>query len=159
MWKKYLAALWRRAPRSVRLWSMRLINPHFTVTVGAVVQDERGRVLLFNHVFRKGSGWGIPGGFLNRGEQPEEGLRRELCEEADVELEEAELAFVRTHEKPQQVEIIFRCRARHASVGELQSGEIRSTEWFELTALPDELSRDQRRLIKRALKTVANEGE
>ena len=74
MLKKVLGALWRHAPKSVRRWGVRLVEPRFTVTAGAVVVDERGRVLLLNHVFRVGSGWGIPGGFMEKGEQPEEAL-------------------------------------------------------------------------------------
>ena len=150
MWLRALASVWRRAPKRVRRWSVWVVNPHFTVTVGAVVHDERGRVLLFNHVFRKGSGWGIPGGFIERGEPPEAALRRELCEEAGMELEEAELAFVRTHRRPQQIEIIFRCRVVPGAL-RLQRDEIKGVEWFERERLPHGLSRDQRRLIERAL--------
>ena len=150
MLKKLLGTLWRGAPKSLRRWSVRLVEPRFTVTAAAVVVDEKGRVLVLKHVFRVGSGWGIPGGFIERGEQPEEAIRRELREEIGLELEGAELAFVRTLKKPSQVEIIFRCRPRGATGA--QSLEIKRTEWFALDALPAELGRDQRLLIERALK-------
>ena len=149
MLKKMLGALWRFAPRSLRRWSVRLVEPRFTVTAGAVVEDEEGRVLLLKHVFRVGSGWGIPGGFIERGEQPEEAIRRELREEIGLELERTELAFVRTLKRPSQVEIIFRSRPR-GSIG-AKSLEIKHTQWFALDALPEELGRDQRRIIERAL--------
>src|SRR5215210_8583768 len=112
MLKKLLGALWGVAPKSLRRWSVRLVEPRFTVTAGAVILDEEGRVLLLKHVFRAGSGWGIPGGFIERGEQPEEAIRRELREEIGLELEQTELAFVRTLKRPSQVEIIFRSRPR-----------------------------------------------
>ena len=149
MLKRLLGALWRRAPVSVRRWGVRLVEPRFTVTAGAVVTDERGRVLLLQHFFRAGSGWGIPGGFLEKGEQPDEALRRELREEIGLELESAEIAFVRTLEGPQQVEIIFRCRPR-GSLGR-RNKEIKSADWYALDRLPPALSRDQRELIARAL--------
>jgi ADP-ribose pyrophosphatase YjhB (NUDIX family) len=149
MLKKVLGALWRHLPRSVRRWSVRLVEPRFTVTAGAVITDDSGRVLLLNHVFRTGSGWGIPGGFIERGEQPEEGLRRELREEIGLELERAEIAFVRTLKRPSRVEIIFRGRARGAT--ESQSVEIKSADWFALDKLPKGLPRDQHELIARAL--------
>ncbi|MGH9902838.1 MAG: NUDIX hydrolase [Pyrinomonadaceae bacterium] len=152
MWKGLLGAVWRGSPARVRRWGVWLTQPRFTVTAGGVVLDERGRVLLLNHVFRKGSGWGIPGGFLDKGEHPEDALRRELREEAGVELEEAELIFARTLRRPRQVEIIFRCRARATSKDRAtESLEINSASWFALDALPPELGRDQRRLIERAL--------
>ncbi|HEX7999741.1 MAG TPA: NUDIX domain-containing protein [Pyrinomonadaceae bacterium] len=149
MLKKLFGALWRGAPKSVRRLTMRLLEPRFAVTAGAIVLDEKGRVLLLKHVFRVGSGWGIPGGFIEKGEQPEDAVRRELQEEIGLKLEEAELAFVRTLKRPTQVEIIFRCRPQ----GEFapRSVEIKSAEWFAPDALPDGLSRDQRQLIARAL--------
>jgi ADP-ribose pyrophosphatase YjhB (NUDIX family) len=150
MLRKLLGALWRHAPRSVRRWGVRLVEPRFTVTAGAVVTNDDGRVLLLNHVFRSGSGWGIPGGFMEPNEQPHEALRRELREEVGLELEHAEIALVRNLKKPRQVEIIFRCRPR-GRMGQLSSLEIKSAEWFALDDLPPQLSRDQRELIKRVL--------
>ena len=131
---------------------MWLTQPRFTVTAGGVVEDERGRVLLLHHVFRKGSGWGIPGGFLTKGEQPEDALRRELREETGLEVEAAEIAFARTHARPRQVEIIFRCRARAESLAESRrSVEVDRAGWFEREGLPEGIGPDQRRLIERAL--------
>jgi ADP-ribose pyrophosphatase YjhB (NUDIX family) len=152
MLKRLLGWLWRSAPKVFRRWGVRLTQPRFMVTAGAVVCDERGRVLLLKHVFRKGSGWGIPGGFLNEGEHPEDALRRELREEVGAELDAAELAFARTLQRPQQIEIIFRCSMRAAAVtGETESFEIKRAGWFEADALPPELGADQRRIIRRVL--------
>ena len=149
MLRKVLGALWRHSPKRVRRWGVRLVEPRFMATAGAVITDERGRVLLLNHVFRAGSGWGIPGGFMEKGEQPEEALRRELREEIGLELEHAEITIVRTLKKPQQIEIIFRCRPR-GTAGQ-ESFEIKSAEWFALDNFPPGLSKDQRELIKRVL--------
>jgi 8-oxo-dGTP diphosphatase len=149
MLKKVLGALWRHAPKSVRRWGVRMVEPRFTVTAGAVVTDDAGRILLLKHVFRVGSGWGIPGGFMEEGEQPEEAVRRELREEVGLELARAEIALVRTLRKPQQVEIIFHCSPR-GPVGR-NSMEIKRAEWFAPGELPHGLSRDQRELIGRVL--------
>ena len=152
MWHKLLGGVWRGAPKALRRWGVWLTEPRFRVTAGAVVEDERGRVLLFHHVFRKGSGWGIPGGFLEKGEQPEDALRRELREEVGLEVESAEIAFARTLARAGQVEIIFRCRARAGALPERRrSVEVDRAEWFEREGLPAELGQDQRRLISRAL--------
>ena len=131
---------------------MWLTQPRFAVTAGAVISDERGRVLLLRHVLRKGSGWGIPGGFINAGEQPEDAVRRELREETGLELEAVELAFVRTLPNVRQVEVIFRARMSAARLSALSKNfEIDRAEWFALDALPDVVGRDQRGLIRRAL--------
>jgi ADP-ribose pyrophosphatase YjhB (NUDIX family) len=149
MWKEVLRALWRGVPKGWRRWGVLLTESRFTVTAGAVVADEQGRVLLLEHAFRAGSGWGIPGGFINPEEQPEEALRRELREEVGLELESLDLAFVRTLKTVNQVEVIFRGRARGRP--EPRSREVTAAEWFPPDALPPGLSRDQRQLIARAL--------
>ena len=160
MWKKLLGTLWRMSPKHLRRWGVWLAEPRFMVTVGAVVVDAGGRVMLLKHEFRTGSGWGIPGGFMEAGEQPLDALRRELREEVGVELDGAEIINVRTLKRPQQVEIHFHCRVRgEARAATPQSMEINSVGWFEADALPPELSQDQRRIIKRALSGGAKTAE
>ena len=152
MLKSLLARAWRGTPWSVRRAGVWLTQPRFAVTAGAVIADEGGRVLLLRHVLRKGSGWGVPGGFLKPSEQPEQAVRRELREETGLELDSAELAFVRSLVSTRQVEIIFRCRMRAAALEGLEKGfEFDRAEWFARDALPEGLSADQRRLIERAL--------
>lgn len=156
-----ISTLWRRLPRRFRRWGIALMMARFTVTAGAVIVDDEGRVLLLLHRYRPGSGWGIPGGFIQPGEQPEEALRRELREEIGVELEQVELAFVRTLRRFRQVETIFRARLRGAP--RMQSGEVIEARWFAPSELPRELSDDQRELLARALarerREWVNEGE
>ncbi len=157
MLKKVLGLLWRAAPKGLRRIGARLLQTRFTASAGAVVIDERGRVLLLKHVFRTGAGWGIPGGFISTGEQPEAAVRRELLEETGLELESAEFAFARVIEHANHMEIIFRCRAR-GQEGKARGLEINRLEWFALDQLPETLGRDQRRIIKRALNVGAKEG-
>jgi 8-oxo-dGTP diphosphatase len=157
MWRQLFAGLWRRAPGRVRRWGVWLYEPRFAVTAGACVLDAEGRVLLLKHAFRAGSGWGIPGGFLEKGEQPEAALRRELREEVGLELGGVRLAFVRTLERPRQVEIMFCARA--AGAAEPQGAEIEAARWFAPDALPAELSPEQRGLVARTLASSANPPE
>ena len=144
-----LGAIWRRAPKSLRRWTVRLSHPRFAVTAGAVITDARGRVLLLKHRFRPGAGWGMPGGFMEKGEQPEEAVRRELREEVGLELEKLRLFTTRTFKKPMQVEIVFTARA----IGEADelNFEIQKAAWFSPDEFPKELPKDQAQLIKRAL--------
>ncbi|HVG17727.1 MAG TPA: NUDIX domain-containing protein [Blastocatellia bacterium] len=153
MLKKVLGALWRRTPGGLRRLSVRLSQPRFTVTAGAVITDGDDRILLLKHVFRVGSGWGIPGGFINKGEQPDAALRREVHEEIGLELDSVELAFVRTLKKSGQVEIYFRAAPRGTS--QPRGIEIKSVGWFKLDELPEGLSRDQRKIIERVLNANA----
>ena len=152
MLKSLAAKAWRGTPLFVRRAGVWLTQPRFAVTAGAVVCDERGRVLLLRHVLRKGSGWGVPGGFLKSGEQPEDAIRRELREEIGLELDTVELAFVRTLGGVRQVEVIFRATMKAGALARVEKGfEIDRAEWFETDSMPDSISQDQRRLIRRAL--------
>jgi ADP-ribose pyrophosphatase YjhB (NUDIX family) len=57
-------------------------------TAGALVEDGDGRVLLARRALEPFKGrWDIPGGFLDEGEHPLDGVRRELLEEAGLEIE------------------------------------------------------------------------
>ena len=129
---------------------MRLTHARFTVTAGAVIFNDQKQVLLLKHRFRAGSGWGLPGGFLERGEQPIEALRRELREEIGLEVEDVEVFAARSFKKPKQVEVLFRARA-NANVKPLTM-EVERAEWFSLDSLPEGLPRDQRGYVERAAK-------
>ena len=130
---------------------MRLTHTRFTVTAGAVIFNDQKQVLLLKHRFRAGSGWGLLGGFLERGEQPVDALRRELREEIGLELEDVEIFAARSFKKPKQVEVLFRARA-NANVKSLTM-EVERAEWFSTDSLPEGLPRDQRRYVERAAKT------
>ncbi len=136
----------------MRRWSMRLTHAHFTVTAGAIIFNDKNEVLLLKHRFRAGSGWGLPGGFMETGEQPEDALRRELREEIGLEVDDVKVFAARSFKKPQQVEVLFRGRA-NADVKPLNM-EIESAQWFAIDSLPEGLPRDQRVYIERAAKTV-----
>jgi len=150
-----LSGLWRRTPRSLRRFGVWATQSRFTVTVSAVVTDDGGRVLLLKHLYRGGSGWGIPGGFLEPGEQPEAAVRRELREETGLELEDVRLVVTRTFRRPRQVEIMFRARAADAARAHVASGEVSRAEWYAPDAPPAGLGADQVRLIALALESDA----
>jgi len=151
---EFLGAIWRRLPRSVLNRLVRIGQKRFTASVGAMIFDGQGQILLLEHVFRSDKGWGIPGGFISKGEQPEEALRRELREEIGIEIQDVELLFARTLPGPRQIEFCFRAKA--IGCPEPCSFEIKSARWFAVDDLPIDLSKDQRRLIRRALTPSEN---
>jgi len=139
-------SIWRRTPRFVRLWGVRLTNARFTVTAAGIVLNSSGEVLLLKHRFRAGSGWGIPGGFIETDEQAEAALRRELLEEIGLQVQTAELLRVRTLKSVRQIEVIFCCETTAAMT--LLSDEIEEAGWFDLDSLPKGLPTDQAQMIK-----------
>jgi 8-oxo-dGTP pyrophosphatase MutT (NUDIX family) len=100
--KRLLAAFVRKVPFTVALaqalW--RLTRPRFSVGAVGVVFNDLDEVLLVEHVFHPHFPWGLPGGWVERGEDPRDAVRRELREELELEVEvgnvvSVELAFAR----------------------------------------------------------------
>ena len=63
-----------------------------TPATAAVVRDQRGRVLLIRR--GDGSGWSLPGGFMEPGETIAECLVREVLEETGLKVEPERLVGV-----------------------------------------------------------------
>lgn len=141
--------MYRRLPFSVRRGLALLTASRFTVTVAAVIQNADGEVLLLEHVFRPGSGWGIPGGFVEPGEQPENAIRRELAEEVGIRLDSVTLIHARTVGRVRQIDILYRASTTDAPTP--REFEIRSAAWFSPDCLPDTISSTQKSLIAKAL--------
>jgi len=61
------------------------------IGVGAIIEDEAGRILLVKHIEKRGGFWQgrwiCPGGELELGETIEEGIKREVMEETQLEIE------------------------------------------------------------------------
>ena len=60
------------------------MEPTHLVSVAALVNNEKGEILLVNSPWR---GWEYPGGLIEPGETFREALHREVREEAGVEIE------------------------------------------------------------------------
>ncbi len=118
------------------------------VGVSAIILDDRGRVLVLDHTYRPRYSWGMPGGYLNRHERPEQGLRREVREETGLEVEVGALLGSNMY-SPGQLDLAFRC---HVVGGSLTLGpEARRAEYRELSALGEILPNQQALLAKFAL--------
>ena len=149
MLKNLLSRIWRRVPAGLRRWSVRATNTKFTVTAAGIIRNDEGKVLLIKHRFRPGSGWGIPGGFLEAGEQADAALRRELREEIGLELEQVRIYASRTFRQQNQIEVVFLANA--SGQPQPKSIEVELVDWFSIDSLPDELPVEQQKLIESVL--------
>ena len=77
---RVLLRIWAKFPLWVHMFAAWLLLPRFRVAVAALIFDERRRVLLFKHTYRKFA-LGIPAGALEHGEQPDRAIVREILEE------------------------------------------------------------------------------
>lgn len=143
--KSLIGRIWSIVPRRYQTRAIRSTQGRFTASVAAIVFDEEGRVLLLDHVLRAGTNWGLPGGFLEHGEQPEDAIRREVAEEADIELENLSLYRVRTIHC--HVEVLF--VGQGLGEARVNSHEIKGVGWFLPAKLPEGVSVVQQGLIIR----------
>lgn len=92
-------------------------NPYLTVDV---VVEVPGGIVLIERA-REPRGWALPGGFVDYGEAPEDGARREVMEETGLEVELAELlgTYGAPDRDPRQhnVSIVYVGRAHGRPVG------------------------------------------
>lgn len=149
MLKKIVSIIWKKLPPSARQQIVRITQQKFTVSAGAIVTNEENKVLLLDHVIRPFSNWGIPGGFIEAGEQPEEAVRREIFEETGLELNNIKLLQIRT--KNTHIEIIFRATA--SGKAEAKSREINAAVWFNAEEMPEDMSEKQKSYIRELLES------
>jgi 8-oxo-dGTP diphosphatase len=143
-----IGGFWKRIPSRLRLLIIRLTQKKFTASVAVVITNRDGKVLLLEHILRPGSGWGIPGGFIEHGEQPDAAIRRELLEETGLELENVKMLRVRTLNR--HIEMLF--RAETGGTPRVLSREIKGFEWFLPEAMPAEMSPAQKATVEKVLR-------
>ena len=147
MLKKIVGKIWRKIPNFIKRRAIRFSQSKFTISVGAVILNNEGEILLLDHVLRPASGWGIPGGFMNFGEQAHEAVKRELFEETGLEIEDVEMMWMRTLNR--HIEVIFRAVGKGKA--NVKSREINGLGWFKFEEMPPEMSKGQREIIKKVL--------
>ncbi len=145
MFRGLVKKVWKTLPPWGRRRIILLTQQRFTASGAAVIFNDERQVLLLNHVLRPRSGWGMPGGFLDRGEQPSEGIRRELREETGIEL--IDLRNIRVRTIGSHIEFIFSAKA--SGDPKFISREIIEWKWFQPDDLPKGLPGSQRLIIEK----------
>jgi ADP-ribose pyrophosphatase YjhB (NUDIX family) len=112
------------------------------VTAGALVIDDGGRVLLARRAVEPYRGkWDIPGGFLEEGEHPLDGLKRELREETGLEVEPLECLGVWMDiyggDSTAEATLNFYWTARTLSGEASPADDVDDLRWFAPDELPE----------------------
>jgi ADP-ribose pyrophosphatase YjhB (NUDIX family) len=149
---KSLLRLWRLLPMWVHVFVTRLVQPKFNAGVSSLIFDDKGRVLLFKHTYRKYE-WGIPGGALEYKEQPTEAVVREFQEETGMQIEVVRLLRVASAREFPHLGITYLCKI---TGGEFKpSHEISEMKYFDVNDLPIMLFAEKD-LIRWAAKEIYN---
>jgi ADP-ribose pyrophosphatase YjhB (NUDIX family) len=103
------------------------------IVVGAVVRAGSGILMCRRAIEPRHGFWTLPAGYLELGETPEEGARREALEEANAEIRLTGLLAVYSVPRISQVQLIYRAEL----VGGFAPGpESLDVRLFEFAALP-----------------------
>ena len=133
-----LLRLYQRLPTWARRRAVRTVSPSFTVGAMCFIERADGDLLLVRHVYRHG--WGVPGGLLKRGEDADDGARREVFEEVGLVIDLLGEPSVVVDAEPQRVDVIYRARPADGADSDAVapgSPEIAEARWFARDALPD----------------------
>lgn len=84
------------------------------VVVGSVAAAADGRILLCKRAIEPRSGWWtLPAGYMELGESPEDGARREAREEAGADLQLEQLLATYSVPRISQVQLIYRATLKN----------------------------------------------
>jgi len=130
------------------------------IGVGAVIEDGAGRILLVKHVPERGGFWQgkwiCPGGELELGETIEEGIKREVKEETQLEIDLVAPLYpfdriVRSNDKV-TLHVIYIDYLARVTGGKLKPGsDIGQAIWVEKERIPqiwEELHDDTKKLLQ-----------
>jgi 8-oxo-dGTP diphosphatase len=154
--KSILLKLWRLLPysfwlRSGLVWS---VTQKFLVGVVGLIINEDNEVLLLHHSYRKEYPWGLPSGWLKKGEQPHDAIRREIDEEIGLNIRVLEILKVENDKKWARLEFVFLCEVVDGKIR--PSAEVNKAEYFSVDNLPHLLP-SQRKFILEIIPKISKE--
>jgi ADP-ribose pyrophosphatase YjhB (NUDIX family) len=136
------AWIWKHLAGWLRWRLVWLGNAKFIVSVVGVIVNEAGEVLLLRHRYWPSGTWGLPGGYVKRGERVESALARELKEETGYEVCDVRVIRIRSG---------YRLRMEVVLTGRISGGtrrvdpvEILEARFFQAPALPPGLLPEHR---------------
>jgi ADP-ribose pyrophosphatase YjhB (NUDIX family) len=127
---------------------IRLTRPRFTAGAVGVLFNPLGEVLLVEHVYHTAPQWGLPGGYVDRGEDPTQTVVREMREELELGVEIVQALVIERAAVGAHLDIAYLCQSDQ-SVGRLSS-ELLEYRWVSPDQLPP-LRAFHRRAVSQAL--------
>lgn len=140
-WPQRISNVIRRLPwLSVLVWRVvHWIQPRFSVGIIGILLDDTGeRVLLLEHVYHYPHPWGLPGGWIDRGEDPAACIVREFHEETTLRVRVVRPLVVNLSvEWRNHITVCFLCALESGDPKAITlSHELSDYQWARLDDLP-----------------------
>jgi ADP-ribose pyrophosphatase YjhB (NUDIX family) len=152
--KKFLLKIWRILPFWVQRIAAAIIRPRYQVAVGAMIINEQGQLLLCEHTYRRLHPWGLPGGDLKFGEDPVDGIKREIMEETGLTVQKVRLLLVENSTEIHHLALTYLCTGVYGTFA--PNEEVSNIRYFNTNKLPD-FFREQRATIEKCLAILDSE--
>jgi len=141
-----LRLAYRAAYRGLQAWTF-VRRPHVRGTMVAV-SDASGAVLLLRHTYGDRRRWELPGGWVQRSEDPADAARREVAEELGIDVPIRALGELHGDWDFKREHLSWFSCAWPGGRGTYDPVEIAEVAWFALDALPDHLGGGAREVLE-----------
>ena|SRR3989338_11130159 len=114
------------------------------VGLGIFIYNEKGQLLLIKRTSKHAHDtWAPPGGYLEYGESFEEGAKREVKEELDIEVEDLEIIglsnSIYPEEKKHIIAILLKASRHKGDIKIMEPEKCSEFDWFDINNLPQPL--------------------
>lgn len=135
--------VFKRLPAKPSQQIVRFISPTWTVGAIALIEHD-GRILALRQTHRRGLS--LPGGLLDRGEEPADAVAREVREETGLRIEPGGICATVFDPRMRHCDVVFRVPCARLPVVEVAS-EATSYSWVRLAEWPEERDTPTARIL------------
>jgi hypothetical protein len=107
--KALLLKVWKWLPFGLQRLFSHILLPSFQVFAVAVIFNSDKQILLGKATYQRIHPWGLPGGSLKLGEEPEQAVVREMLEETGLNIEVKNLLMAKNSSARDQIGLFYWC--------------------------------------------------
>jgi 8-oxo-dGTP diphosphatase len=148
--KLFLLKIYKILPVWLRFKISYFLADKFVVgMVAFVVKDKK--LLLMNHSYQYS--WGLPGGWMKRGEDLTSVMEREIEEEIGMKVKVVDIFEVRSVKYQPVIDVVVVCKVVSGKI-KVDQVEVEEAKFFPLNALPKNIIKTHKPYIEKYLKTL-----